>query len=114
LDKLLKFFYIFCLACTGAEMFKENMMCGKYEHVTGSKTELTNTSEKCNTIVLNECLQKDYFTWRKKNNACHCVVENNCDSPRNSSGLNIYQTCTPSGKLCQFKEVTRTGDLQRL
>ena len=82
--------------------------------MSGSKTEATNTFQKCNDMVLNECTYKDYFTWLESNNSCHCVEETNCDSPVDYSGLNIYQTCTPSGKLCQFKEVTRTGDLQRL
>ena len=83
----------------------EDMICGQYKHVTGSVTEATNTPEKCNTLVLNECLHKDFFTWRESNNACHCVEET-CDSPKGNSGLNIYRTCT-SGKLRQFKKVTR-------
>ena len=98
--------YIFCLACTGAELFLEDKICGEYKHVNGSLTEATNTFQKCNDMVLNECTYKDYFTWRESNNACHCVEETNCDSPKRNSGLNIYQTCT-SGKLCQFKKVTK-------
>ena len=98
--------YIFCLACTGAELFLEDKICGEYKHVSGSLTEATNTFQKCNDMVLNECTYKDYFTWRESNNACHCVEETNCDSPESNPGLNIYQTCTP-GKLRQFKKVTK-------
>ena len=90
---------MFCLACS-PEIFKENSLCGQWKHVTGSSTEATNTPKKCNAVVLQECLYKDYFTWRASNNACHCVEEPNCDSPAIADGLNIYRTC-PSGKLCQ-------------
>ena len=105
--------YIFCLACTGAELFLEDKICGEYKHVNGSLTEATNTFQKCNDMVLNECTYKDYFSWRESNNACHCAEETNCDSPKSGyPGLNIYQTCTP-GKLRQFKKVTKWW-LQRL
>ena len=74
--------------------------------MSGSGTEATNTFQKCNDMVLNECTYKDYFTWRESNNNCHCVEQTNCDSPVDADDLNIYQTCTP-GKLRQFKKVTK-------
>ncbi len=59
--------------------------------VEGGGTTDTDTPSKCQAKVLAQCTNKEHFTWRSTNNACHCVEEPNCNNPSGNSGLNIYR-----------------------
>ena len=56
------------------------------------------------TQILLFCKYTDYFTWRSTNNACHCVMEDNCDTPQPNNGLNIYEVvdCSSINLKSQF------------
>jgi len=84
-------------------LYLQNHICGNSQHVSASQSEDTNSAEKCMSYVLNECANKDFFTWRSSNNACHCVEESNCDSPNANDGLNIYQINHPKGATLYLK-----------
>jgi len=46
--------------------------------------------------VISECNNKEFFTWRSTNNACHCVEEPNCDNLIGTYGLNVYRIQDPT------------------
>merc|ERR1712014_558332 len=89
-------------SCTGTQaasctttLHKSNMACSGLSHVSGSDSSLSmsiRTVEKCNEKVVAECANKEFFTYRSSNGACHCVQS--CGSPTANIGLNIYSACT--------------------
>ena len=75
----------------------KDKICGKYRGVTGHRTSATDSPSKCAEKVLAECANKEFFTWRQSNNACHCVEEPNCNSPGTNVGLDIYRADSCGG-----------------
>jgi len=86
-----------CMLLWDCSPYKKDLICGKAKHVSKSLKADTNTPEKCASFVSKECKYKDFFTWRKKNNACHCVDQPNCNSPKANKGLNIYRVSGCAG-----------------
>jgi hypothetical protein len=78
-----------------AALFSKNRRCGSAKHVSASQSQRTNSPEKCMMYVTRECNNKEFFTWRSTNNACHCVEEPDCDNQFVENGLNVYQILDP-------------------
>ena len=95
-------------ATVAAELFLPDHICGAYAHTSESLTAVTSSPEACATQVLAECGNKEFFTWRSENNACHCVEEPSCDSPTSNSGLNVYRITHSTNALPQ-PEFSDTG-----
>ena len=95
-------------ASAAAELFLPDHICGAYAHTSESLTAVTSSPEACATQVLAECGNKEFFTWRSENNACHCVEEPNCESPTSNSGLNVYRITHSTNALPQ-PEFSDTG-----
>jgi len=79
-----------------AALFSKNRRCGVATHVSASQSQLTNSPEKCMMYVTSECNNKEFFTWRSTNNACHCVEEPNCENQFVENGLNVYRIQVPT------------------
>jgi len=79
-----------------AALFSKNRRCGMATHVSASQSQLTNSPEKCMMYVTSECNNKEFFTWRSTNNACHCVEESSCDNQIVTNGLDVYRIQNPT------------------
>ena len=82
--------------------FKTDQICGAFKAVSGSTTDATNSVQKCAKMVYDECSYKEFFSFRIGVNACHCVEQPNCDTPKSNPGLNIYTVDTCLGMIYLF------------
>ena len=86
------FYFLFLGDCP--VLFVEDKLCttSGYYTVTGSHTDATNSPEKCQAQVLQDCGSETvYFHWRESNNACLCTGTNDC-ALIDEGGIDIYKT----------------------
>jgi len=71
-------------------LYLKNKSCGDFRHVSESMSTKTDSPGKCMIYAYNECTNKEFFEWKKSNDACRCVEETDCDNAH-SERIDVYR-----------------------